>query len=209
MIVGALGAEFRRFEERVYEGQNARAVIAECVYPTDIADLWDAVTNEERIPRWFSPVTGDLKLGGRYKIKGNAEGVITRCDPPRAFDLTWEFGGGTSWVNVRLAQEAEGTRFTLEHIAPIGIMAEHWDSYGPAAVGAGWDLALVGLRTYLASGESIDHEQFEQWSTTAEGMAFVRASTAAWAQAHIAAGADPEIAQGMAERTAKFYTGEA
>lgn len=208
MIAGAVGAEFRRFEERVYEGQNARAMIAECVYPTDMADLWDAVTNEERIPRWFSPVTGDLRLGGRYKIKGNAEGTITHCDPPRAFDVTWEFGGGTSWVNVRLAKAEEGTRFTLEHIAPVGIMEEHWESYGPSAVGIGWDLALVGLRMFLASGESLDHEQFEQWSTTDEGKAFVRENAAAWAQAHIAAGADPEIARGMAERTAKFYTGE-
>lgn len=208
MIAGALGAEFRRFEERVYQGHDARAVIAECVYPTDMAELWDAVTNGERIPRWFSPVTGDLKLGGRYKIKGNAEGTITHCDPPRAFEITWEFGGGTSWVNVRLAEEGEGTRLTLEDIAPIGIVEAHWDSYGPAAVGTGWDLALAGLRMYLASGASIDHAQFEQWSASDEGKAFVGASTAAWAQAHIAAGADAEIAKGMAERTAKFYTGE-
>ena len=31
-----------------------------------IDDVWDACTNPERIPRWFLPVSGDLRLGGRY-----------------------------------------------------------------------------------------------------------------------------------------------
>ena len=46
--------------------------------------LWDACTNAERIPRWFLPVSGDLRLGGRYQLEGNAGGTIERCDPPRS-----------------------------------------------------------------------------------------------------------------------------
>jgi peptidoglycan hydrolase CwlO-like protein len=34
-------------------------------YDAEIEELWDAVTNAERIPRWFAPITGELKLGGR------------------------------------------------------------------------------------------------------------------------------------------------
>src|SRR5688572_8060279 len=113
-----IGAEFREVQEREREGQPVHVVVAVRTYSTDPQDLWDALTNKERIPRWFAPVDGDLRLGGRYQVQGNASGAITRCDPPEAFDLTWEFGGGVSWVNVRLAPEDGRTRLTLEHIAP-------------------------------------------------------------------------------------------
>lgn len=69
--------------------------------------LWEATTTPERLARWFLPVEGDLKLGGRYQLEGNAGGTITRCDPPEALDMTWEFGGGTSWVNLRLAPDGQ------------------------------------------------------------------------------------------------------
>jgi len=28
--------------------------------------------------RWFLPIEGDLKLGGKYQLKGNAGGTITQ-----------------------------------------------------------------------------------------------------------------------------------
>jgi uncharacterized protein YndB with AHSA1/START domain len=208
MISGMVGAEFRRLEERDHEGQPARAVIAERMYPTDPDDLWNALTTADRIARWFAPVTGDLRLGGRYQIKGNASGTITRCDPPQALDLTWEFGGGISWVLVRLEARGNGTHLTMEHVAPIGVMEEHWETYGPSAVGTGWDLSLAGLGNYIAGGPMVDHNEFEQWSTSEGGKIFIRHSTSAWAQAHREAGVAPDTADAMAERTAKFYTGE-
>src|SRR6478735_2676108 len=78
------------------DGKPAKAVIASCIYNTDAADLWNALTDPKRIPRWFLPVSGDLKLGGRYQFEGNAGGTIERCDPPRSVDATWEFGGDVS-----------------------------------------------------------------------------------------------------------------
>jgi hypothetical protein len=46
-------------------------------YDTDQDDLWDAVTNIERIPRWFLPISGDLKVGGSYQLEGQGQ----RNDP--------------------------------------------------------------------------------------------------------------------------------
>ncbi len=97
----ALGTEFREVRDVEHEGKPARAVEGARVYSTETDDLWDALTNAERIPRWFLPIRGDLRLGGRYHLEGNAEGTITRCDPPEALDITWEFAGSVSWVNVR------------------------------------------------------------------------------------------------------------
>ena len=208
MFANALGAEFRRFEERPHEGKPAHVVVLGCTYETDQEDLWDALTRRERIPRWFLPVEGDLKLGGRYQLKGNAGGTITRCDPPRALDVTWEFGGGMSWVTVRLEPEGERTRLTLEHIVHASDVDEHWAKYGPGAAGVGWDLAFLGLGKHLDSGGAVvDHEVAHAWMASDEGKAFMHASAAAWAAAHIAGGEDEAVARGMAERTAAFYTG--
>ena len=209
MFANAIGAQIRRFEEREHEGRPARVVVAERVYPAEPGDIWSALTDAERIPRWFMPISGDLRLGGRYQLQGNAGGTITRCDPPRALDVTWEFAGGMSWVIVRLVAEGAGTRLTLEHVALTDVAQEHWQSFGPGAVGVGWDLALFGLGLYLAGdGTAVDHEQVERWSASPEGKAFMRSSADGWAQAHIAAGEEPAIAQGMAQRTAAFYCGE-
>lgn len=208
MRANAIGAQIRRVEDRDHEGKPARVVVAERLYPTDIADLWDALTSAERIPRWFLPISGALKLGGRYQLEGNAGGTITRCDAPQALDVTWEFGGGLSWVTVRLAEEGEETRLTLEHIARATDLDEHWNTYGPGAVGVGWDLSLMGLGLYLAGdGSPVDHEAAHAWMASEDGKAFMRASASAWAQAHVAAGADRAMAEAMAQRTAAFYTG--
>ena len=58
-------------------------------YRAPIDDVWDAFTSVERIPRWFLPVSGDLRLGGRYAIEGNASGTVESCDAPRSFGVTW------------------------------------------------------------------------------------------------------------------------
>jgi uncharacterized protein YndB with AHSA1/START domain len=207
MLHNTIGAQVREYVEREHEGKPARVVIASRLYHTDAEDLWDALTNAERIPRWFLPVEGTLRLGGRYQLKGNAGGTITRCDRPTAFDVTWEMGGGMSWVTVRLAPEGKGTRLTLEHIVHATEVDKFWEQFGPGAVGVGWDLGFLGLGRHLESGESVPPEANPAWMASDEAKTFMRACAEAWGAAHVAAGERPEVARGMVERTAAFYTG--
>jgi len=170
-------------------------------------DLWDALTSAERIPRWFLPVSGDLQLGGRYQFEGNAGGEITRCEPPRLLSLTWEYGGGVSWLTVTLqADAAGGTQLELEHIAPVE--GDLWDRFGPGAMGVGWDLALMGLARYLASGAAADRSAALAWSVSEEGKDFMRRSSEAWGKASIKAGTPEAVASAAAARTSAFYCGE-
>ena len=77
-----LGAVERTVSSLERDGKPARAVTVARSYNTTVEDVWDAVTNGERIPRWFLPISGELKLGGRYQLEGNAGGTITACEPP-------------------------------------------------------------------------------------------------------------------------------
>ena len=75
-VVQAIGAVTREVGLRGHEGRPARVVAARREYGTGIDDLWDALTNGERIRRWFLPISGELRLGGRYQLEGNAGGTI-------------------------------------------------------------------------------------------------------------------------------------
>ena len=176
------------------------------MFETTRDDVWDAITNPERLPRWFLPVTGDLRQGGHYELQGNASGTIERCEPPARLSVTWEFGGGVSWLEVRLVAEArERTRMELEHVVPDD---DHWRTYGPGATGVGWELGLIGLAAHLAGAPPVDPAEAEAWSVSAEGKRFVRDSSEGWCRAGIAAGTPESDAREAAARTSAFYTGE-
>jgi len=207
-VIGQIGATGREVSTREENGATARVLVATRSYRTSPEDLWDAITSAERIPRWFLPITGELRLGGRYQLEGNAGGEILECDPPRRLGLTWSMHGQVSWVNVQLTKEAKGGTFLrLEHIAHVP--DDMWDRFGPGAVGVGWDGVLLGLDQHLTKGAAIRAENALAWQTSEEGKSFFRQSSDAWGSASIAAGTDPSLARAAAERTTAFYTGEA
>jgi uncharacterized protein YndB with AHSA1/START domain len=201
-----LGAVTRSVASLERDGQPALAVTLSRPYETTVEDLWDAVTNAERIPRWFLPVRGEFRVGGRYQLEGNAGGEILACEAPTRLSVTWEYGGDMSWVDVRISKEAEGgARLTLEHVA---YPSAHWDDFGPGAAGVGWDLGLIGLGAHLETGAAVDPKEAEAWSMSPEGKVFIRASSDDWGRASIAAGTDEAAATAAAQRTTDFYTGE-
>ena len=198
------------------DGEAVATVELRRTYAGGIEDVWDALTNPERLPRWFLPVSGDLRLGGKYQFEGNAGGEIVRCEPPQdgraGYTVTWGNGmGEPTIVQVRLtALDAASTRFELQNVAAADSIPEgFWEQFGPSATGMGWDSGLLGLASYFSGGEDgISPEEGQAWLATDEGKSFLRGSADAWARAHIADGADPEVANAAATTTYGMYTGE-
>jgi uncharacterized protein YndB with AHSA1/START domain len=206
-----INAVRREVGRRALEAGEARVVTVSQAYDTDIDDLWEACTTADRIARWMMPVSGDLRLGGRYQLEGNAGGEVLRCDPPQGYDITWEYGDAVSWVEVRLTPDGEGrTRFTLSHIAHVD---DHWELYGPGAVGIGWDMTLLGLSLYMGSraagtdGDEASPALSEaEFATSPDGVRFTILSGEAWGRADAEGGEDPEVAAAAAKRTIEAYT---
>jgi uncharacterized protein YndB with AHSA1/START domain len=206
-VTTQINAVSRAVGTRVLDAGEARTVTISQNYDSEIDDVWDACTNPERIPRWFLPVTGELREGGRYQLEGNAGGIVQRCDPPRSFAATWEYGDALNWIELRLTEtESGGTRFELEHIIPIG--NEIWAEFGPGAVGLGWELGLLGLALHLATGAAVDRQPVEAWIASADGKRFMTMSGERWGEADIAGGADEFVACAAAERTIAAYAGD-
>ena len=205
-IAAHLGAVRREVRDIDIDGQPGKVIVASRVYETTPDDLWDALTQPERIRRWFSPVTGELKLGGRYAIEGNASGTITSCEPQKRAELTWEFGGYTSWVNFIIAPASGGTMLVVEHIAHF---SPYWTQYGAGAGGVGWELGLLGLSEHLKRpADDVRAEGVGSWETSPEAKDLVRQASAGWGEAEIAAGEEPGQARKAAEATRRFYSGE-
>ena len=118
-------------------------------YPADQADVWQAITDPDRVRRWFLPLTGDLREGGSFQLEGHAGGDIVTCEPPRHLMVT--FGGETSIVDVLLSGDGQQTLLRLTHSVPIELAGS---GAGALYVGPGWDGALLGIALYLA-GEAI------------------------------------------------------
>ena len=187
------------------DGQPVRSVVVSRRFDTTVEDLWDAATSGARIPRWFLPISGELKFGGRFQLEGNAGGLIEACEPPSRFAVTWEFGEFVSWVEVRCSDGGPGrARLTVAHTATL---SEHWNEYGPGATGVGWEAGLLGLAMHLASPDAPKPDPAE-FAASPDGRAFLAGSSEAWGEAAIESGSDPDAARAAARRTAAFYTGE-
>jgi len=208
--IEARGASVREVVSGERAGARTCIVRASRHYPTTPADLWRAVTDKQRVQRWFARVAGDFKQGGRFSIEGNADGDIVVCEPPGKLALTWEFGGNTSWVDIAIRPSDDGALFTLDHELPTDPESQaHWDRYGPGATGVGWELAMLGLDMHLSGDGTSTIEAGEAWAVSTAGKATLRGWAEAWGKAHAETGTDVQIAKETAERTAAFYTGEA
>ena len=200
-----LAATTRKVAFHDRDNKPASDVILSRTFDTGVDDIWDALTNSERLPRWFTNVTGDLQLNGRYHVEGNASGTITACEPQSHFALTWEFAGDTSWVEVNLdAVSSAQSRLTLTHTSHF---SPHWDTYGPGATGVGWEMAFLGLALHIENPSAPKPDEME-FATSPDGKAFITGSSEAWGQAAIDAGTDPGVALAAARQTTAFYTGE-
>lgn len=133
-------------------------------YATSASDLWAAVTTAERLAGWLGTVTGDLTIGGRYRLHMSPDpdgddqsaGEVLVCEPPRRLVVTWEFPGeGRTEVEVIVAEVDGGAVLVLDH---RGLSRSQARGYG-----AGWHTYLDDLATVLAGGTPHDWDaRYEQ-----------------------------------------------
>lgn len=199
----------RRYSPGRRDGAATHVITLSQVFPHPLPAVWAAFLSPERLARWFAPVTGDLRLGGRYQVQGNAGGVIEGCEPERRIALTWEAMGSTSWVTLDFAAEGAGTRLTLTHTARAqDLPPEFWDKFGPGATGVGWELGFIGLGLHLPQPEVPRPADFETtWVASPEGRAAIIASARGWTAAAVAGGVARGATAGWAAELVAFYTG--
>ena len=130
-------------------------------YDTDIDDLWSAITEPERVARWYAQVDGDLRLGGEFRARVFASGWegtgrIEACEPPRRLQVMTREADESAAAGVGPAPFDETVEATLtadgdQTILVIEIRGLPVDKL--AGYGAGWQLHAEDLASYVAGRE--------------------------------------------------------
>jgi uncharacterized protein YndB with AHSA1/START domain len=135
-------------------------------YDTDIEDLWSALTDPERLARWFGQVGGDLRPGGAFRVYLEADdlessGRVEACEPPRRLrvrmretDASYRRGQGVPPFDAvnEITLTADGDQ-TILVIEVRGMPLDKIAFYG-----AGWQIHAERLTVYVAGGEPVDSE---------------------------------------------------
>lgn len=135
----------------------------ERVYPSSIDEVWELLTDSDRIEEWLGVADVELRVGGRFRLlevggQGIA-GVILNLQPPGVLEYTWdsaEWTGGT--VRYELSTTAEGTRLVFTHVHPF----KSWTEYRYKSL-AGWHTLLDLLELALDGRPESWH--MERWQT--------------------------------------------
>lgn len=145
---------------------GAGVVRIEHRYDAGIEDLWSALTDPARVGQWFAQLSGDLRVGGEFRLYVQSDdvdstGSVRVCEPPRRLvvttretDESWRKGQGAppfdEVVEVKLTADGEQTVLVAEvRGLPLDPIAFY---------GAGWQIHAENLATYLAGRERGDTE---------------------------------------------------
>jgi uncharacterized protein YndB with AHSA1/START domain len=140
---------------------GAGVVRMEDRYDTGIDDLWSAITDPDRLARWYGRAEGDLRLGGEFRLHVDAAGMDTigrveACEPPRRLRVTtrekdesWREGNGVppfdQTVEATLTADGEQTVLVIEvRGMPLDKIAFY---------GAGWQGHAEELAAHIAGRE--------------------------------------------------------
>ncbi|KFF59823.1 hypothetical protein JF66_08595 [Cryobacterium sp. MLB-32] len=145
-------------------------------YRAPVAEVWRALTDPDRLARWFLPISGDLRVTGAFQFEDNAGGTVLACESESLLRVT--FGGDTSIVEIRLrAQGPDETEFTFEHTVPLAMAGS---GAGALYVAPAWDMSVLGLGLFLR-GEFVGNPA--TWEGTPAMQRYARQAIDAWAAA--------------------------
>jgi len=131
-------------------------------FDTDIDDLWSAITDPERLSRWYGVVEGDLHVGGQFRASlfasgWEGDGRIEACEPPRRLVIVSKDPDEPTedTIEVTLTADRDQTVLVMEHRAVSErLIAEY---------GAGDQIHVEDLGEYLAGRGRVDaRARFEQ-----------------------------------------------
>lgn len=143
-------------------------VVMKSRYATDADDLWSAITEPDRLSRWYGKVQGELRLGGEFRLlvhgsQWEGRGRVDECDPPHRLRVTMaEEGGPEGVVTAELVPDGAHTILVIER---FDVPLEHVFAYG-----AGWQVHVEDLGAYLSGHERDDWGAawLERWDELAD-----------------------------------------
>jgi uncharacterized protein YndB with AHSA1/START domain len=129
-------------------------------FATDVDDLWSALTDPERLVRWYGKVKGDLRLGGEFHFSIpdalDGTGRIDACEPPHRLLVTLRDDdpgpGQPEETVIEATLTADGAQ-TLLVVEERGLPLDLLPGYG-----AGVQMHVENLAAHIAGREPVNDE---------------------------------------------------
>jgi uncharacterized protein YndB with AHSA1/START domain len=143
-------------------------------YPNSIGDVWDALTNPERVAQWWLPFDADISIdlveGGDYVLRGKGEGMPTlswkvlRVESPHLLEhthvdpgvvITWQLSEKDDGCVLMFTQTVPDRALAIKNNYIVGVHTS-LDRLGALLEGQpiawDWDATGVHQRRYAATG---------------------------------------------------------
>ncbi|HLA57922.1 MAG TPA: SRPBCC domain-containing protein [Puia sp.] len=133
-------------------------IIIEQVYAVPVSKVWDAITNNEQLKKWYFQIP-DFKpvVGFEFSFSGGEKGEykhlckVTEVIPGRKLAHSWRYEGypGNSFVSFELFDEGKKTKLKLTHTG-LESFKEAGADFAPEKFAEGWIYILgTSLKKYL------------------------------------------------------------
>ena len=142
------------FEAKLHSVEGEGVVRMKCTYENDCADVWSALTDPQRLAKWYGSVHGDLHVGSEFTAfvtasEWDGRGRVDVCVPLQKLEVTmWEVEDAEHTVAGELIEDGDLTTLVLE---VRGLQLELVWAYG-----AGWQVHLEDLGTHLSGQENLN-----------------------------------------------------
>lgn len=153
------------------EGRQAQ-VRFERTFTVPPEDLWSALTEPGRVARWLGRLSGDLHVGGAFRLdmadagsddpaSDRATGDVLACEPPTRLLVSWRFPGEEpSEVEVRVQAPVDGPVDGHRDGAVLVLEHRRLSRGGARGYGAGWHTFLDHLGLLLSGREEEWQDRF-------------------------------------------------
>lgn len=140
---------------------KSNPVIIERVYPVPVSEIWDAITNNEKLKQWYFKLPEfKPEVGFEFSFYGGKTpertyrhiGVVTAVVPYKRLSYSWRYEGlsGDSEVSFELFDEEDKTRVQIIHTG-IETLAPGDPDFAPENFIEGWTYFLnTALKDFLS-----------------------------------------------------------
>ncbi len=140
-------------------------------FDTDIDDVWSALTEPERLARWYGEIEGELRVGGAFRARLHASGWegtgrVEACEPPRRLLVVSKEPDEPNEDSTEVTLTGDGDQTVLvveQRGLPLDLL---W------AYGAGLQIHVEDLAAHIAGRERDDTEtRFDELKPAYKGLA--------------------------------------
>jgi len=126
-------------------------------FDTDIDDVWSALTEPERLARWYGEIEGELRVGGAFRARLHASGWegtgrVEECEPPRRLLVVSKEPDEPNEDSTEVTLTGDGDQTVLV-VEQRGLPQELLWAYG-----AGLQIHVEDLAAHIAGRERDDTE---------------------------------------------------